>query len=74
MYKLWKNLYGQLLDERKVLMEQNAVQTPQVIAPARDGVGVSPKEQLLKQFTEGGGGEGGLFKQLAGNPFFTAVC
>ncbi|GAB7352553.1 hypothetical protein MBLNU459_g2938t3 [Dothideomycetes sp. NU459] len=53
-------------------MEQNAAKS----SPLTDSnTAVSPavgKEQVLKQLTEGAGGDGSIFQQLASNPFFTA--
>ena len=51
-----------------MLMDQNAANIP----PLADKPTVS-KDQAIKQLTESTNGDGSIFQQLAGNPFFTAV-
>ena len=51
-------------------MEENGpIQAPPRPVQAPD----NPKEQLLNSLPKQTSGDGGLFAQLTGNPFFTAV-
>ena len=63
-------LHASRLDSKS--MDKNAVQAPPLTGSG-DGGYVPSKQDLIKQLGENVGGDGSIFSQLAGNPFFTAV-